>query len=568
MAIRKRVDDKLASLVWNAVENHQRAFLVLIGKDIRSHVLNLYEMRSKLGTHRLSVAWCYRRDIGFAANKMKRAKQISKRKSRGTYDAEAEDPFWLFQQGTKVTYCRYRDSNRLMGNTYDFLVLQDFEAITPNVLCRVVETVAGGGLIVLAIKSVQTFQELFHKKFDILRVYDHDRTDHDRTVQDRTDQDPAEGGSVESNRYCERFIRSLSQCRNCLILNDQLDILPISRKRLEEIPDITGSMTSSKYDLRTHSKHAIVDKQLLRLQEDFRRHTHISPILNLCVTFDQAKVVAAIADHFHNLGEGVDDQKRVVSILANRGRGKSAALGLGLAIGVRLRKLERVGISAINIENVSTVFEFFIKGLEAGGITDQYGAVTGDISGVGHYLKTTWKEKYVLTNNDLQDPDFDMKDSQLATETNRNRDARICQVECLLDQSHRTIVEFVSVKEAAKLQQDHAPFDGTLSLHGGSRPQFDLLVIDEAAAVPIQLMRSILKAKSNILLASTVDGYEGTGLALTNVVLKELQQQPQLDYDQRLMQAPIRYAKRDPIESWLRSFLCLDAGTNIVGDRR
>lgn len=40
-------------------------------------------------------------------------------------------------------------------------VLQDFEAITPNLLARTIETVEGGGLVVLLLKSMTSLRQLY-----------------------------------------------------------------------------------------------------------------------------------------------------------------------------------------------------------------------------------------------------------------------------------------------------------------------------------------------------------------------------------------------------------------------
>ena len=40
-------------------------------------------------------------------------------------------------------------------------VLQDFEAITPNLLARTIETVEGGGLIVLLLKTMTSLRQLY-----------------------------------------------------------------------------------------------------------------------------------------------------------------------------------------------------------------------------------------------------------------------------------------------------------------------------------------------------------------------------------------------------------------------
>lgn len=41
------------------------------------------------------------------------------------------------------------------------LVLQDFEAITPNLLARTIETVEGGGLVVLLLKTMTSLKQLY-----------------------------------------------------------------------------------------------------------------------------------------------------------------------------------------------------------------------------------------------------------------------------------------------------------------------------------------------------------------------------------------------------------------------
>jgi N-acetyltransferase 10 len=40
-------------------------------------------------------------------------------------------------------------------------VLQDFEAVTPNLLARTIETVEGGGLVVLMLKTMTSLKQLY-----------------------------------------------------------------------------------------------------------------------------------------------------------------------------------------------------------------------------------------------------------------------------------------------------------------------------------------------------------------------------------------------------------------------
>jgi N-acetyltransferase 10 len=41
------------------------------------------------------------------------------------------------------------------------LILQDFEAITPNLLARTIETVEGGGIVVLLLKTMTSLRQLY-----------------------------------------------------------------------------------------------------------------------------------------------------------------------------------------------------------------------------------------------------------------------------------------------------------------------------------------------------------------------------------------------------------------------
>jgi N-acetyltransferase 10 len=60
-----------------------------------------------------------------------------------------------------VLYSYYKDSTKILGQTFGMLVLQDFEALTPNLLARTVETVEGGGIVVLLLRTMSSLQQLY-----------------------------------------------------------------------------------------------------------------------------------------------------------------------------------------------------------------------------------------------------------------------------------------------------------------------------------------------------------------------------------------------------------------------
>jgi N-acetyltransferase 10 len=61
----------------------------------------------------------------------------------GIYDSTKEEPFELFLSSTNIRYTFYRETHKVLGQTFGMCVLQDFHALTPNLLARTVETVEG-----------------------------------------------------------------------------------------------------------------------------------------------------------------------------------------------------------------------------------------------------------------------------------------------------------------------------------------------------------------------------------------------------------------------------------------
>jgi tRNA(Met) C34 N-acetyltransferase TmcA len=55
---------------------------------------------------------------------------------------------------------------QVLGNTFGMLVLQDFEAMTPNLLARTIETVEGGGIIVFLLSSLDSLSKLYTLAMD------------------------------------------------------------------------------------------------------------------------------------------------------------------------------------------------------------------------------------------------------------------------------------------------------------------------------------------------------------------------------------------------------------------
>ncbi len=73
-------------------------------------------------------------------------REIQKLQKKGLYNANIDEPFELFTSSNEIRYCFYKETEKILGNTFSLLVLQDFESVTPNILCRTIETIEGGSL--------------------------------------------------------------------------------------------------------------------------------------------------------------------------------------------------------------------------------------------------------------------------------------------------------------------------------------------------------------------------------------------------------------------------------------
>lgn len=95
----------------------------------------------------------------------------------------------------------------------------------------------------------------------------------------------------------------------------------------------------------------------------------------------------------------------------------------------------------------------------------------------------------------------------------------------------------------------------------------DLLLVDEAAAIPVPLLTSFLHKYSQCVFATTVHGYEGTGRGFALRFYKILNENNP-GWLKLQMQTPIRWAENDPLEKWMFRLLCLDAEIvepNVIG---
>lgn len=215
-------------------------------------------------------------------------------------------------------------------------ILQDFEAITPNILARTIETVEGGGLVVLLLKGMSSLKQLYNLSMDVHSRY---RTEaHDEVVA----------------RFNERFILSLGGCDACLVIDDELNVLPISGGK--------GVKPLAPPDLDQPKSESQIELDLMKEQNQERQPT--GPLISLAKTVDQAKALMTFTDAIAE-----KTLRSTVALTAARGRGKSAAMGVAVAAAVAYG-YSNIFITSPSPENLKTLFEFVFKGFDALGYAD------------------------------------------------------------------------------------------------------------------------------------------------------------------------------------------------------
>jgi len=226
----KTIDTRIRGLIKEGVALKQRSLVVVIGDRGWEHVVTIHRIMTQAQGRKPSVLWCYEKDLGFATQRKKRMRVLKKVKTRGVEESRFDDVFGSFVTHTSIRWCYYKDSTALLGSTFGCVILQDFEALTANLLAQTVETAEGGGLVVLLVSSAASFKQIYSAPVPI------DYAGH--AANDIT----REGGS----RFQKRLILSLSNCSRCLIIDRAFNIFPSSAKHLADFNEINRDTHSGE----------------------------------------------------------------------------------------------------------------------------------------------------------------------------------------------------------------------------------------------------------------------------------------------------------------------------------
>ncbi|WP_117232961.1 GNAT family N-acetyltransferase [Vibrio maerlii] len=98
-----------------------------------------------------------------------------------------------------------------------------------------------------------------------------------------------------------------------------------------------------------------------------------------------------------------------------------------------------------------------------------------------------------------------------------------------------------------------------------SQPECDLLLVDEASAIPLPMLKAMVERYHRIVFSTTIHGYEGCGRGFTLKFLTWLKIHRPGTSEQHL-DAPFRWTRHDPLESWHYRAMLLDAELELLSD--
>ncbi|SCP03838.1 histone acetyltransferase, putative [Plasmodium ovale] len=563
--MKKKVDGRVKTLVENCVALGERSMFLVIGDQGKNVVVNFYFLLNRLVSRTHEILWCYKKKLDFSTSKKKRFRELKKKIKKGTFDSTVDNNFDSFLKNANIRFCFYNETQKILGKTYSICVLQDFSYITPNILCRCIETVIGGGIIIFLMNKVEELKDIYNLTLTYHKKY------------------TMNGTCNVYNNYMHRFFLSLNTCKNAMFIDDEMNILPLNDNHLyikkitnvfshngKEQERITTGIKDTENKLFSNVRSATLggflchDKNLLQeritflesiceenekrreeerlflssskfipqgetnskvnLHTDHDNTTNRQPygfldrsvlgLLKMCLSIDQLDILLSMCKILRNDEEKKKNIKEILfNLLANRGRGKSATLGLLLSLSIYFN-YSNIIVCSGNNDGVQTVYEFLNKGL--------------DILG--------YKE---------------FKDYEMIYELGK-------------------IKEIIIFKNIKYLKQRIRHFN----IIEEDILNCELMIIDEAACIPIHILKDKIKGEITIL-STTLNGYEGTGKTFTFKLVKQLKKKfithlsfedfkkmKYLYFDKAFidinLNSPIRYSYNDKVETWLNNFLCLN----------
>ncbi|KAI0989797.1 hypothetical protein GJ496_009521 [Pomphorhynchus laevis] len=180
-------------------------------------------------------------------------------------------------------------AKNVLGKSFKLVIMQHYEALTANILCQAVDTCEGGGVVVLQfpvpLNQLPNVQMDIHKKWSLHK-------NKNARLSDK----------VSHSLFNKRFAILLSNYDNLSSCSMSIKLLP------------PKSATGEDYSYLIPEE--IIDKDGI-----------LSHAINVCQTSDQAKGLLKLLD---KLCSSEIKSQCIMTVIGNRGRGKSALVGIVL----------------------------------------------------------------------------------------------------------------------------------------------------------------------------------------------------------------------------------------------
>ncbi|GFQ66947.1 RNA cytidine acetyltransferase [Trichonephila clavata] len=267
---------------------------------------------------------------------------------------------------------------------------------------------------------------------------------------------------------------------------------------LDDTLDILS--TGLKFSDGEEFDRSMIREKIEELRRKFEKDAVICSLLGVCHTVEQAELLLKFLEVLKNRSFHA-----VLSVSSAVGRGKSAALGLAIA-GSLSFNYSNIYISSMLPKNVDNIFKFLLKGLDA----------------------LNYKE----------DDDFDLIQS-----VNPKFKNNLTGINIFRD--HPQSIRFILPEDI-----------------GQRLEQAELVVFDEAAAIPVHILRNLFGPYIVLMASSTSGPGASSPYIYTNMINIIRPSTSVASQGERLQEfylnEPIHYASGDSIESWVNQVLCVE----------
>ncbi|WP_290596812.1 MULTISPECIES: tRNA(Met) cytidine acetyltransferase TmcA [unclassified Archaeoglobus] len=257
-------------------------------------------------------------------------------------------------------FLHYKDSPKVLGQTYSSLIIDFTEGFHPNDLGIIVETIKESGIII-AISPPLTRWENFRSRW------------HEELVSEPYTVDDVKG------RFFARFMRRTLKAEGIIVFD-------ADRRKI---------IKPYEFEPKDVSREEIVIPEDIEIKRK---------LYKLCATQDQVRVLQV----FERLFEREKERKAVV-ITADRGRGKTAILGIATPYIISrmqrlLKRPARIMVVAPTPQSVQTYFKFLLKAMVRQGMTKYFAKETNGMITVvnSKYARV----EYVVPRRAMLEKDF------------------------------------------------------------------------------------------------------------------------------------------------------------------